>query len=231
MKRKGRFEIRTVHRVRLYLDDYFELVDILGREGRELKITADDYALETPEEIKELHQPVVRRLNLTSTRKFDPNSVERASWSIPVTVNVGRFNASVEFSNSTDVDCGRALQCLEILHKRKSKQLLIWKIARWIPAVLIVLFSQYVALTHGKSQVPLLVGLAIVAGAILAFLLPFWEFRPWIPDSEKGIALILKRRSEETNFWSRNKDDLITKAIIAVLGLAGGWALKSLWPH
>jgi hypothetical protein len=153
MKRTGRFEIRRVHRVRLYLEDYFELVDILGREDRELKITAHDYALETPEEIKELNQPVVRRLNLTSSRKFDPNSVEGGFWSTPVTVNIGRFDASVEFSNSTDGDCGRALRCLEILHKRKSKRLLIWKIAAtWIPVALIVSFLQYMAHAYGKSK-------------------------------------------------------------------------------
>jgi hypothetical protein len=65
MRRITEVQSRSIRGIRLYLDDYYELVEIFER-GNELRleIRADEYELDGPDEITEVRRAAVRKLDL-----------------------------------------------------------------------------------------------------------------------------------------------------------------------
>jgi hypothetical protein len=145
LRRKGKSETRYVHGVLLHLDGYYELVEILRSKDFELAITADEYTLDDPEDIKQLKEPIVHELSLISFndvpsygRHTDVPSYSR------LYINIQGSDARVHFESAPDVQYGRALEVLEFL---KNKRSLSGRFSNvlfrlyWLPFVLVLSVS------------------------------------------------------------------------------------------
>jgi hypothetical protein len=230
MKQTGSYETRSVSPLRLYLDDYDQLIELIGRDRREVTVLADNWQLDSPDEIARIKQATMHCLEINS---FVSNGIlssihSMSSFSVTVT---GR-KAIVCFINGPEGGKGVALQVLEFLQEKRSNTERLKSMAVFLPLlavpVLIVRVSQ--GWEHLDRSI-LLDGFALLGCVLLTGRLAIGRVWWCIRKSLKSVALVLKRRSEETNFWGRNRDDLIKKTIYAVVGAIGGWVLRSLWPR
>src|ERR1019366_1382637 len=72
MKRILKDECRVQRCLRpLYLDDYEELAELLCKGRFRLKVTADDFELDNPEEVDKLNQSFVKELRLRTAQEED----------------------------------------------------------------------------------------------------------------------------------------------------------------
>jgi hypothetical protein len=222
MKRTGSYQTRSVFPVRLYLEDYDRLIELIGQDHRAVMVVADKWQLESPDEIEKVKQAFVHGLEVTS---FVSVEVMPSRRTLPhLSVIITGPNAHVSFLNAQGGTEGVALQILELLQSRRSKQEIFKFIGIFIPLLPtpIILIRAFMYPENAGSRV-LADGLTFIGSILLFVILGMWCYWWQSGKAEKSPALILKRRSEETSFWSRKKDDLLKDAIIAIFGaLIGG---------
>jgi hypothetical protein len=109
MRRITEVQSRSIRGIRLYLDDYYELVEIFER-GNELRleIRADEYELDGPDEITEVRRAAVRKLDLGF------------GFGQAMSLTITGDEAWIRFPSAPDPDYRRALEVLEFLRRRRS---------------------------------------------------------------------------------------------------------------
>jgi hypothetical protein len=222
--------LKDEHRVQrclrpLYLDDYEELTELLCRGRLRLKVTADDFELDNPEEVDKLNQSLVKELQLRTAPEEDGRYVSPFE---EMRVRILRSHASVYFC---ETDRGRALEVLELLKKKVSTLRMlnerVLPFAGFVGFLTILLFLRLKDLPKRENNSLLLVGFAL---AIISAC--WWGWANW--PERNGVVLILKRRSAEVGFFQRKKDDLRMLGIGAVIGATLSFFVQALirflWP-
>jgi hypothetical protein len=224
MQRIAKSEFRSIEGVRLYLDDYYGLVEILTRHDvNGLKITADEYELDDPDDIKQLQRTVVRDLHLATVTYR--SSVGRLS------VGMDGSRARVHFSSAPDPDYGRALEILEFLNQRRFFWGRFSHLFFGAGLVLGLLLMAVMMLFSARIRLlPEIQKVFISVGVMLPFIIALgWMM--WLSSDRKsrsGVALFLRERSHDGSFFKRHKEAL-EKLFIAVIAAAAGAVVKALF--
>lgn len=205
----------------LHLDGYYELVEILRSKDFELAITADEYTLDDPDDIKQLKQTIVHELSLISHTDVPPYS--------RLHVNIQGSDADVHFESAPDVQYGRALEVLEFL---KNKRSLSGRFSNvlfrlyWLPVVLVLSLVPVLVFSEKIKALPNLQKNGVLVfdflPVIIFMVLGLWRVSD--TRAKKQVALVLKERSQQSSFLQRHKDALEKLIIAVIAALVGAWA-------
>jgi hypothetical protein len=233
MRRVRKSESRQVKGVKLYLNDYHELIEILqqstGGESK-LDVEADEYELNAPEDIKQLQRTVVHELRVVRKTTENDSMIYRRWLSVTITGS----EATVHFTSPPDPDHGLALEVLEFLKKSRpfgtrfryfffrGPGLMFASIPLIVVGAVMLSLSKRSASTSTFASV-------MLAGATVLSLAGTIRIGSLIGEkTTKEIAVVLKERGQESSFVQRHKESL-EKLAIAVVAAIVGAAVKWLF--
>lgn len=183
---------RTFRFIRLYLDDYEKLVEIVREEkGEELEVTVGTYQLNSPNEIKDV---------ASQEETVNWLIIENRLEGIQVVGN--RHGATVICRSDTPSVKGRYHIICELLSRRKLS--LLPFLASWVGLISMTVF--------------MIVGMFLLRDSVLVLLpsLLYLGIHTFTSLTKK-FELMLKDRKEAPNFWKRNKDTIIVKVIGGII--------------
>lgn len=214
MKKLSRHSEKTFSFVRLYLDDFYEIIELL-KDGREsIKIEVGDFLIEEPKEVETLDKPFVRELRIETSRPF------LKIWLLPWFANLETYDDDVK-------TLGLFTKIKDILAKSQSSIRFFANIWVFVVSIIIGISAStsaiYLAyLEQQKFIAPL---------ALAVFGIAFSAFATFICIMNRRYQslFILQRKSTKRNFFIRNKDQLALLTIGSLLTLATQWILKLFW--
>ena len=203
--------------IRLYLDDLRAVEKIFKENTEGYKITIEGYELESIEELVEIGKTKIHWLRLQAREPY-------------IVLTLFERNADIYSHDSQVADKGIVEKIRDVVEPRKARMhnlpyWLMWSLTGLILTFLIVdlpqsLYSFPPTTTMGK----ILLALGVLA--YVGFNVLCWSWARRLA-TEWYTVIHLKNRGDEKNFFSRNRDQLITILITAVLTSLG--TLFVLW--
>lgn len=229
--------------VSLYLDDYFGIVEILEREGIKLKVTVDDFELDTPEEIRQLSQPIAEEVEIRSLRPWDlrgrrgkVDSTESTGLSDDESLSISIRRGSSTVIASISSAKARGLYS-EISQRLKGRR----RFTRFLNPFGVVLVApvglfafspglRLIGWTPSRQLIGVglaLLGLTMICSIVGVTLAYYDEDGPVFGPLRQicPAALILKNRSDVPGFWHRNWEVILVDVLKGAFKIGGGAAL------
>jgi len=188
---------------KLFLDDLEKIDEILKESGLSYKLTIDDYELDSIHEIQQIEE------------KQNFNELE-------ITVNERYFNLSINgyatyiYSPDDSLYVGITEKIKPIIQKRKQISCFI-ELGLIIFNMLLVFSNLLNMYYHFYSE--LIQHIFSVTVLVLNIIIIVSSLRN---KTNKFIAFTAKRSNEKNNYFTKNKEQLITNSIISIINLIIG---------
>lgn len=184
--------------VKLYYDDIKQIFEILNETGSEIKIIADEYRIDSLEEISSIEKHFFTYLNITSkdpyiSVEFSPDRVWIFAYENTPLAS-GIFYKIKMILDSNIRKLSTLLQCSPL-----------WGVTFGI-GIVSLLFLAKTEISVNYAIIPFFI---ILTG----FLLFYYG---WKSKFKYYSIIIPKKRKESPNFWQRNKDQIILGVAIAL---------------
>jgi hypothetical protein len=208
MIKKQKTNIIKFNPVKLYFDDIDEIFQLLSVECSEVVVSTDDYVLSDINQLKDFGDKV--------------SNIEIITHEPFININIGSENHIFASQNSIR-ERGIADGVKEILEIRKRKFSLNSshhnKILSYLgfPIFLLLILSSLIIYSDLMIYPAVILAIAIVAIFIYTQLV-----------SAIKTVIFTKKKIEMPNFWTRNKDQLITSIISGSVGAILGFLLTFL---
>jgi len=198
MKKIKRGYIEDFKPVILYLDDLEEIVEILKELPNKVRILADDYELDSLDELQKINRD---RLDMLIIKVVGPEA------SSPyISLNFLPNDILFEVDEDTAAKRGIVEKIKEFLKGRRRK--LFWLTGNHLLA----------GATTGMSIWFFMPGKILLGCAVLSLGL-IWSWWSFKLRDKKWSVIHLKRRSDSPSFWKRNKDEIAIVVITAIISI------------
>lgn len=207
MKKLSRYRREDFSLVRLYLDDFYEIIESLKSECESVTIQADSYLLEDPKEVETLDKPIVRELNIrTSKPSLEVDLRPAIAW--------------LHIYDDDTKALGLSKKIEDILTKSQSP--IRFFINGWACVIFAFICggAVFVPISYVLKQKPVtypyLILACLILGFVLAVALPIVTL--YFMDTRRQSLFLLERKSNRQGFLTRKKDELIIVIISAIVG-------------
>ena len=190
--------------VKLYYDDILDLIEILKEGGGEIEIEADDYMLDSPDEILSIEKPFFTKLEI---RHLNPR----------ISINFESNNIWLYAAEDTPVQRGLFGKVKSLLKEKQRTFATILQSSiysgLYTGASTWFLFGLLFNETNKTRSI--IIGLLMLCTGIL-----------WMALGHKSqfryfSIIVPSKKKESLNYWQRNKDQIIVAFIAAALGIIG----------
>jgi hypothetical protein len=217
MEKKSHSLLNYLSPVKLYLDDIEEIINKIQFVCSKVKIANKDYEFDSIEEF----------IN-NSGKKIKELSIDGRSPNI--SIDIKKFKINLFTTGETEAVIGLWYNLKEFLKSKSAwysrfLNAWVWGLTLWsflfISKIILDITISYPEV-YKVVNVFSIVILAILLLFFLLSLLKHWN----------GSTIHLERRHKASNFWERNRDNIITGLIGAIIGatitLAGQFLIKSI---
>jgi len=223
MKKKRSDLSRHLSPVKLFLNDIEEIITIIQSVCPEVNIANRDYEFESFEELKENSGHRLKEL------KISGHSTVLSNRSY-VSLDIKKYDIFLYSGAESEAVVGVWYTLKEFLQKKagwisRFLNAVVWFWIFWIwlliSVILLETTKKYIEV-HNIVEPFAIIALGAAFLFLLLSLLKHW----------RGSIIYLERKHKVSNFWERNRDNIITGLIGAIIGatitLAGQFLIKSI---
>ena len=190
--------------VKLYYDDVIEIIEILKEGGGEIEIEADDYMLDSPDEILSIEKPFftkleIRHLNPRVSIDFESNQI----W--------------LYAEEDTPVQRGLYDKVKSLLKEKQRTFATIFQssICSGVYTGASSWFLFGIPFNETNKIGSIFIGLLMLCTGIL------WMVLGHKSQFNYFSIIVPSKKKESPNYWQRNKDQIFVAFIAAALGIIG----------
>lgn len=217
MKKLNRLITEEFSFVRLYLDDFYKIIEELKCECESIEIEADNFSIEEPKEIEALDKLFVRELRI---KTYKPS----------LEIDLRPYLACLRTYDNEAKAMGLFKKLTDILSKSQSPLRFFLKywilLASGLTISSITICSSFFLKHIGTRalQKPMVYFIAVLLFLNFANLLLYVP-TVYLMNTRRQSLFILQEKSNKQSFFTRKKDDLILAITTAVVGGFIGWLL------